>query len=483
MAEPATLDRLLKQVAAQVRRRRVEHYGLRGAFWGAVAGLVPLVAKGAVGEAAPLAALGLLVLGALGGMVAALVLASPRADIARLTDRAFGLEDRISTALEWADRPDRTPLVDALVRDVTERVQRLRVRPVVLRVLPREVRFLAAPLVAGVALALLPDLPLPGSRLPDFSPDAEEPVHTDQGGQLQAQDTRAREEPVRPGELTERDFVKPVGGGVAQAAERPALFKDTALGGERPDFASFVKKGDDRLKLLEHSSRLPDLQADYTRNETRAVMQQSKALTADFKSDSKSEERLKELLEQIQKLGQKASGDEASHTASEGLRALQQGQQHRAIDAMNRALNALRESDDNRKGALNLRGGRQGEAGRQSEESGESREQGDPNQDEPGAQKGKLAGTGPSNDPKGDPTPRLDAKTFDTMVEGEQREGQRDSVEAPLYGQAAGVPSRLADTGAYEQYRRMMEDAIAREQVPRDYQSQVKDYFRAIGGK
>jgi len=45
------------------------------------------------------------------------------------------------------------------------------------------------------------------------------------------------------------------------------------------------------------------------------------------------------------------------------------------------------------------------------------------------------------------------------------------------------VPSRLPVGSAFEQYQRMMEEAIAREQVPRDYQPQVKDYFRALSEK
>ena len=52
-----------------------------------------------------------------------------------------------------------------------------------------------------------------------------------------------------------------------------------------------------------------------------------------------------------------------------------------------------------------------------------------------------------------------------------------------MLGHAAQVPSRLQTGAVFDQYRKMMEDAIAREQVPRDYQPQVKDYFRALGEK
>ncbi|MBI1847994.1 MAG: hypothetical protein HYR86_13620, partial [Candidatus Rokubacteria bacterium] len=69
MADPAGLERLVHRVAGQVRRRRAEYYGLRGAFYGALLALVPLVAKGAIGAAAPAASLALIVLGAAAGVV------------------------------------------------------------------------------------------------------------------------------------------------------------------------------------------------------------------------------------------------------------------------------------------------------------------------------------------------------------------------------------------------------------------------------
>ena len=44
-----TLDRVVRQVATQVRWRRAEHYGLRGAFYGALAALAVLIFKQTLG--------------------------------------------------------------------------------------------------------------------------------------------------------------------------------------------------------------------------------------------------------------------------------------------------------------------------------------------------------------------------------------------------------------------------------------------------
>ena len=40
---------------------------------------------------------------------------------------------------------------------------------------------------------------------------------------------------------------------------------------------------------------------------------------------------------------------------------------------------------------------------------------------------------------------------------------------------------QLQYLGEVGQYRCLMEDTIAREQVPRDYHSQIRDYFKSLG--
>src|SRR5215475_4698967 len=133
-----SLDRLVRQVAAQVRWRRVEHYGLRGAFYGALASVAVLIFKLSLGPLAVPAALALFFAGALAGAVLGLAKSVPTSDAARLADRAFGLDDRVATALEWGSRSDRTSLVDALVGDPVERTSGLTMRQVVRRRASRE---------------------------------------------------------------------------------------------------------------------------------------------------------------------------------------------------------------------------------------------------------------------------------------------------------------------------------------------------------
>src|SRR3546814_9073441 len=40
LAHPVSLDRLVRRVAAQVRRRRAEHHAIRGAFWASLPAVV-----------------------------------------------------------------------------------------------------------------------------------------------------------------------------------------------------------------------------------------------------------------------------------------------------------------------------------------------------------------------------------------------------------------------------------------------------------
>jgi len=49
-----------------------------------------------------------------------------------------------------------------------------------------------------------------------------------------------------------------------------------------------------------------------------------------------------------------------------------------------------------------------------------------------------------------------------------------------MAGRGSKMPSRMPYLGVIGQYRKMMEDSIAREQVPRDYHAQIKDYFQAL---
>ena len=158
MNDPAVLRRVVADVTRQVRLRRAEFYGLRGLFAGAIAGAVPLVFRESLGDPAYLLAAGLLLAGGLAGALYGFVMTVPADDAARLTDRGYGLQERVSTALEWSERPDAGELTGALVADAARRAADLPRRRVIGRRFPREAQ--AHPDPAGPR-------PRPGPRPPD----------------------------------------------------------------------------------------------------------------------------------------------------------------------------------------------------------------------------------------------------------------------------------------------------------------------------
>jgi len=478
---PEALAALVRRVASQVRWRRAEHHALRGVFYGAVAGVVALLLKVVLGPLTLPVTVGLVAAGLVLGAAWGLARRVPPADAARLADRAFGLQDRTATALEWAQRPDRPPLVDALVADAAARAETLPARQIVPRIVPREVRWLPAPALAAVALALAPAVPLPAGRLPDLSPNFEAEERLDRsGGELEQQDRRPMpRDALRRSGFEERDWTQRAASGAgATAGDLSAFFKDTALASQRPDFNSFLKKGDERLKVLEQVDRLPDLQSDFTQSQYKMIFRKSKALSGGLRPDQISPEKLRELLEEMERLGRKGGGNWGSDV-SEGMEALEYGEQDRAMAAMEKALNKLRAMEESQRSGKGLRGGRENQRGRGDRD----RERGGgglPDEGDFGEGEGLLPGKGKSASPKGEATQRLRANPYDVGVEGESRQGRKEGYDTNMTGRGGKMPSRLTYLGVIGQYRKAMEDTLAREQIPRDYHGQIKDYFQSL---
>ena len=479
MTNAQALDRLVQRISTQVRWRRAEYHALRGLFYGAVGAVLLLAVKTPLGFWALPAAGGFVLLGLVAGALWGFLQRVPAADAARLADGAFELQDRVATALEWGGRADRTPLVDALLADAVARVEALAPRQIIRRLIPREARWLPVPVVLALTLAVSPPLPLPSGRLPDLSSgsDAQE---TRDRGEMATLDQERRQLPkdaLKRQAFEERDFNQRGGTGAAPTGgDLSAIFKDTSLGNQRPDFNSFLKKGDERLKLLEQVDRLPDLQSDFTQSQYKMVFRKSKALKSGLRPDQISPQKLRELLEEMERLGRK--GGNWSNDASEGMDALEGGQPDKALEAMEKALNKMRAMEEQGRGGKNLRGGRERDAG-----TGRDRGRGTgggPDEQDFGEGEGMLPGKGKSGSPKGEASQRLRGSPYDVGIEGESRKGRKDGYDTNMTGRGGKMGSRLSYLGVIGQYRKMMEDSIAREQVPRDYHGQIKDYFQAL---
>jgi hypothetical protein len=482
MPHPETLDRLVRRVATQVRRRRIEHYALRGAFWGSLLSVLLLAFKGPLAEWALPSALGVLGVGVLTGALWGALKRTSVADAARLADRAWGLEDRVATAMDWVGRPERPPLVDALIADTLQRIERLEPRKAARRVIPRDGRFLPIPLALVVVLMLAPAIPVPSGRLPDFSVAGEEEQQEARAGSplMDERSRPAAKDRLKPPSFEEREFATRAGGtGAAMSGDLAAVFKDTALSAQRPDFQSFLKKGDERLKLLEQADRLPDLQSDFTSSQYKMMFRKSKSLSGGLRPDQISPQKLKELLEEMERLGRKG-GANWQGDAAEGMEALEGGEPDRALQAMQRALDKMRAQEESSRSGKNLKGGREANRGGSAGRDRRGGEGGAYEDQDFGEGEGLMPGKGRSSSPKGEATQRLRGNPYDVGVEGESRRGRKDGYDTNMTGRGGQTGSRLHYLGVVGQYRKMMEDSIARESIPRDFHSQIKDYFQAL---
>ncbi len=474
---PAAIERLLRRVRVELRLRRAERGAWRGAFWGALAAVAALATKGSIGALAVPLALALLGIGALAGALLGACRRVDALEAARLADRALRLDDRVATSLEYAGASERSSLVGALLADTTARLEALPPRRMVARVVPREARALALPVLAAVVLAAAPPLPDPQTLIPEWF-SAEAKARRDQNLNLAMLQNRGTlgPEALRRDPLANRDAAEGAGRRPpATAAENPALFQDKALIKPSADFSSFVKRGDERLRVLGETDKLPDLRSDFASSKYRALLRKHEELAAGLRARQLSPKKLAELLSEMERLGRKIDEEFGSDAFDGYYDAMERGQTDEALEAMESALGRLRDQEGRSRDARRLRGGR--EPDRAARDDGERLEGAF---DESGMEgEGVAPGLGRSTDAKGRPTARLRSTPYTSGVQGAQR-GRVPLYETQVPGSTSRADGQLPSVGVFGQYRRLMEDAIAREQVPRDYHEQIRDYFKSL---
>ena len=163
----------------------------------------------------------------------------------------------------------------------------------------------------------------------------------------------------------------------------------------------------------------------------------------------------------------------------EGAEALDRGQMDKAMEAMERALQKMRAQDERDRGGKGLQGGQAPgpRPGRRARRPAAGRARTSPTS---ARVRGRCPGKGTNPGWRGDPTNRLGQNPFDIGVEGQMRKGRRESYDTNMLGKGALNPSRLPSMSVVTQYRKMMEEALAKEAIPLDYRSQVRDYFQAL---
>lgn len=90
----------------------------------------------------------------------------------------------------------------------------------------------------------------------------------------------------------------------------------------------------------------------------------------------------------------------------------------------------------------------------------------------------KNLGTVPQNEKPED----IDAKALPMSVRGERQDKGEESyveIKAPV---APGQRSSTPYSKVLPKYRKQAEEAMRRQQIPKDRQKAVKDYFDSLGG-
>ena len=485
MEQGAAIRFAVQRLTRLIRYRRAVFYGVRGFTWALGLAALLVAIRAVLGPEAWLLALGVVLGGILLGALYGLLLRVPPHDAVSLADRAFGLQDRLATALELLELPEPGPLVIAAIRDGAQQAARIDLRSAVPWRWPRETRFIPVPALALLALPYLPPIPLPEIHMASLSqPAEEEKKKPEKAGAPQAAERPAAKKPEEAErvQLQEREYAQRQNPDREQAkGDLAAAFKDTNVASKRPDFSSFLKQGDDRIRMLERVDSLPDLQRDFTQSPYKVMFRKSRSLLGGMDPRQMTPEKLRQLLDEMNRLGRRGAGSGAeggdwSREMMEGSEALEQGQMSRALEAMERALNKMRAMDERGRGGKGLDGGRDregrgrdGRGGRGSDADADF-----------GEGEGSLPGKGTNPGWRGDPTTRLSRNPIDMGVEGQARKGRKEAYDTNMIGRGAQNPSRLPYMSVYSQYRKMMEDALAKESIPLDYRTQIKEYFQSL---
>jgi len=466
----------LRRLSHRLRLVRAATAGSRFATAGLVAALVPLLLKGSLPAAWPWVA-GVLVIGlaAVGAVFGAVLRVRPT-HVARLADRRLRLKERLGASVEHLSLDTLPDMVRAQLAETAARLRDLRLRDAFPLRLGTEAR-VAGPVVAlALALALLPPLPL---RFPERDETADAPA-----ADLAEAPSERRVEPkvatpVVPKDLRPKaerqDAVRGPLAPHAEPGDQAAVFRDTKMSERLPDFGSFVKQGDERLKLLARPEALPDLQRDFTQSPYQVMIRRMQEQLRAGSLQGLSWEQIEQLMSALGQMEQRMGG--GSDIADELAREME-GQSGRAPDkmlsALSRAMNRLRDRDEASRGrGKGLRDAPSRQAVGDGKGNGEAGR-------EDGAPGGSAPGTEPSLQTRGDATPRIEGEKQDAGLSGDPRAGPTESYDTNLYGPGAKTASRLPYLDVLGRYRRMMEEALTKEPIPFSYREQVKEYFKAL---
>lgn len=476
MEDQELIRTTLRRLSRRLRLVRAVTAGSRFLAFGLLLALVPLLAKGILPAAAPRVAVGLIGgLAILGLLYGALLRVRP-AHIARLADRRLGLKERLTCAVEHLASRNSGEIVRAQLAETAARVRAIRPRDAFPFRLTPEAR-IAGPLAAlALALALLPPIPLHPPERSEAPPAPEADVaETPEARPL----VQKLAPPVLPKEMFPKTVEQDVRRGPLSAhnqqGDQAAIFRDTKMSQQRPDFGSFVKQGDDRLKMLARAEAIPDLQRDFTQSPYQVMIRRMQQQLRAGSLQGLTWEQIERLMSELGQAEQRMGGSGIADDLMQEMEGQGGESKDKMLSALSRALNRLRDRDEASRGkgkGLRDAPSRQAGAGEAAGEGDAGREDGNPG--------GSLPGTEKSLQTRDNPTQRIGGDKQDSTLEGDPREGRTEAYDTNLSGLGAQNPSRLPYLDLFSQYRKQMEEALTKEPIPFSYREQVKEYFKAL---
>ena len=456
----------------RVRWCRGVYYGCRWLLYSLLASLPLLLMKSILPFPPALGVLGLILIGISAGSIYGLTQPVSPLSLARLVEERLDLKARLSTAIEYHSSRDRSPLAQALYRDALKALPASFGKEILPPRIPGEFRYIFPTAIAVLLLLQAPPLSFNRLGTPPFTAERDQGKGEGEGsrGALEGARSPAGKDRVEPPKIKDRLWGLGKPPPPRSLQEMAALFKDSPLGVERPDFSSFLRGGDDRMKLLGGSRAIPNLRREDLRSPYHIVIEKMRELAGDRGVSNLTPEEVGRLLTDIQRMGKGGGsrGAQGPFVDAEDLRNLSPEGMREALE---RALDEMRGVEESKlKGSeVSERRGPGPEVGKES--------QGDEGPDE---MFGSLPGTGRSETLQGAPSPRLRSSPWDTGLKGQLRDGRSEAYNTNLLGAGEGGKPTLPQIDILTKYRQMVEEVLSREPIPPDYREQVKTYFDSL---
>ena len=258
--------------------------------------------------------------GVLAGALCGLPRSVPPADVARLADRGFGLQDRVATALEWADAAGSHARSSTRSSPTPRRASSARAGGAIVPRASCRARRSSCPLplVAGPGAGRWRRRSrCPQGGLPNFSVVGR--GRGDKPKERGGRRCRARTAPAG-GQARPAPARGPAGArlGAARGRRRAraspaissAVFKDTSLGSQRARLQlASSRRATSACGCSSRWTGCPTCSSDFTQSQTRWSSRRPRRCAAACDPNKISPEKLRELLEEMERLGRKGGGN------------------------------------------------------------------------------------------------------------------------------------------------------------------------------